>query len=630
MIRTEVRSAGGVEVDRMLRCCWIRLAGAVLASLLWASCDSGMSVGPPKPMGDDDTTPPDDDDGDDDDDDDTPDVEHVPGADDPSEWLFILDTVHDVDLAVDEDGVASLNADPYTYVSGQLTYDGEVVEDVGIRLKGKLGSFRDLTGKAAFLLDFNRYVEGRTFHGLKKLALNNMVNDGAQLHEAVTYPLYRDLGIPAPRASYAWVRLNGEDYGLYAQIEGMDDVFLEQSYSNPGGNLYEAEYLLYPDDTYTLLDFDHETYLYFELEEGQDNGHTDLLAVVDAIEASWATEAYYETVGSVLDWDHFLRFWALEAWVGQWDGYNYNSNNYMVYFDPSDSLADLLPWGHDWCFTEWAAWSSPVTLLGGGCLATETCTMAFLDELDATCSAIDPEDLMTRIDTAAELADPYIQTDPRKETPYASVLQYQDYMRAWVPARSDQLRVLFGLLEGALLVEQVDEGTVELWSDEGDLDLEGDIVSAVNHGGEDVTVGDVIFVGSNANGYPYASIVPDFDGEPATWSALETVAYSCAYQSPGLDMQVLLPVTPGIPHKLQVLFFEPYHSVQLGRKVHVIIDGQQLVTNLDTSTHASRAGVAYTVTVTPTGTTLDLQIRGSTWASDGHPIITGLVLEANP
>jgi len=607
------------------------IVASALAALWGLACDEGGTSGPP-PGGDDDddatTLPPDDDD--DQDDDVHDDIEHVPGVEDPSAWMFELDEVRHVELTVDEEGVANLTANPYTYVVGQVTYDGEVVEDVGIRLKGRLGSFRDLSGKAAFLLDFNRYVDGRTFYGLKKLSMNNMLNDYAQLHEVVAYPLYRDLGIPAPRASYAWVRLNGEDYGLYAQIEGMDDVFLERSYDDPSGNLYEAEYLLYADYTYTLLDFDHETYSYFELEEGQDNGHSDLLAVADAIETSWETEAFFETVGAVVDWDHFLRFWAIEAWLGQWDGYNYNSNNYLVYFDPDDGMADLLPWGHDWCFSEGLDWSAPPTLLGSGCLLTETCTAAFVEALEATVAEIDPEDLRARIDEAAVLADPFIQADPRKETPYSWVLSYQEWMRDWVAFRTDQLLALFGVLEGSLLVGEVAEGTVELWNDAGDLDLDGEIVAAVNHGGSDVAIAGVTFAGSNANGIPYAGIAPDFDGDPAVWTDDEVLAYSCTYQNPGVDLQIQMPVTPGTPYQLQLLFFEPYYAGQNGRKVHVLIDGQQTVTDLDTSTYTPRSGIVYTVETTPANPTLELLIRGSEWASDGYPILTGLVLEAYP
>ena len=58
---------------------------------------------------------------------------------------------------------------------------------VGVRLKGGLGSFRPLAGKAAFKVKFNHSVAGQRFLGLKKLTLNNMVQDKSMIHETLAY-----------------------------------------------------------------------------------------------------------------------------------------------------------------------------------------------------------------------------------------------------------------------------------------------------------------------------------------------------------------------------------------------------------------------------------------------------------
>ena len=57
-------------------------------------------------------------------------------------------------------------------------------DDVGIRLKGQFGSFRDLAEKAGFKIKFN-FVERqkKKFLGLKKMTLNNMVQDTSLIHE---------------------------------------------------------------------------------------------------------------------------------------------------------------------------------------------------------------------------------------------------------------------------------------------------------------------------------------------------------------------------------------------------------------------------------------------------------------
>ena len=87
-------------------------------------------------------------------------------------------------------------------------------------------SFRPLTGKAAFKVKFDKFVEEPALPGLEKMTLNNMVQDPSMIHETLAYEAFRAAGVPAPRTGYAFVTVNGEDYGLYLDIESLDEVSL--------------------------------------------------------------------------------------------------------------------------------------------------------------------------------------------------------------------------------------------------------------------------------------------------------------------------------------------------------------------------------------------------------------------
>ena len=120
---------------------------------------------------------------------------------------------------------------------------------VGIRLKGGTGSFRPLSGKAAFKIKFNfenpKGEKGKKFLGLKKLTLNNMVQDPSMIHENLIYQAFRAVGVSASRTGYAYVRVNGDDYGLHLNIENVDDVALGKrfgTFQKPPQHLYEGEY----------------------------------------------------------------------------------------------------------------------------------------------------------------------------------------------------------------------------------------------------------------------------------------------------------------------------------------------------------------------------------------------------
>jgi hypothetical protein len=58
-----------------------------------------------------------------------------------------------------------------------------------------------------FKIDFGQYVPDQRFDGLRRLTLNNMVQDRSMIREHVAYQAYAWLGVPAPRHGYAelWV-----------------------------------------------------------------------------------------------------------------------------------------------------------------------------------------------------------------------------------------------------------------------------------------------------------------------------------------------------------------------------------------------------------------------------------------
>lgn len=375
-------------------------------------------------------------------------TEQVPAAGvDPADRVFHLDAVHQIELTLPEASVDALWADPYTHVEAWLTFDGVALEHpVGARNKGRLGSYRDLDHKSGFKLDLNWSGNDQTVYGLAHLNINNMVQDQSQVHDLAAYAAYRAAGVAAPRLGYAWLRVNGEDFGLYALVEDYDDTFLAANFADPSGNLYDGDYWLAPDwSYYILLDFSPELYELLKLEEGEPNGLSDVKAVTDAVTASCGSGEFYTRMDAVVDMDWYLREWAVEMWVGQYDGYAYNRNNFRVYFDPSDGRARIMPWDHDWAFYDHTPIDSPYGLLAYCCMADAACWERALDTLDEVCEAIDAAEIDGQVQVAQELIRDHLADDPRKEYPVATFAAGQRHLRGWLERRSDDLRAHFGL-----------------------------------------------------------------------------------------------------------------------------------------------------------------------------------------
>ncbi len=380
---------------------------------------------------------------------DSAEVESLPGVVDPADQLFSLERVHTLAITLGPELQSALGSDPYDHVETDVVFDDRLLTGVGVRLKGRYGSFRSLSGKAGFKIDVNRFHEAQTLYGLTHLNINNMVQDGAQLHDRVAYNTYRLAGVPAPRVGYVWVTVDGEDYGLYALVEDYDKRFLEEHFEEPGGNLYDGDYWLADDwSWYVLVDFEQTSQEYFDLDEGTDVGLEDIHGITAAVEASCGSQDFDETMNGVLDFDHWLSFWAMEIWVGQWDGYNYNSNNYRVYFDPGrDGRAIMMPWDHDQPFYQNLPISQPVGLLGACCKADLGCRERLYTALDEVCEVVEGSnnlaltgsELLDDVRETIDLINPYVREDPRREFTYETVLYYQDVTEDWVQDRCESL-----------------------------------------------------------------------------------------------------------------------------------------------------------------------------------------------
>ncbi|MCK6502207.1 CotH kinase family protein [Myxococcota bacterium] len=364
-------------------------------------------------------------------------------------WLFDPLAMHTIDLTLSPEARAALDASPWDYVEGSVTIDGVPMERVGVRLRGKIGSFRYLSGKPKFKIDFNQYVEDQRFHGLETLSLNNSVVDCSYLKEPIAYRVMRDAGIAASRTSFAWVTVNGATYGLYVLIETPDDRFLARNFEEPDGNLYDGKYVWYADGSYELLDFASGDDHLFQLEEGTDVGHADITAVSEAVAAWWGTGRFEEQLSTLVDMEQLHRVLAAEQWVGHNDGYAMNTNNYRVYFDPLDGRMRMVPWDFDYSFLndwEWGmSWSSPRGTLASGCWRDEHCHAAQAEAVGTLVDSLDVTALLELYDEMAELTYGPMIEDPRRECSYASVMYTRDLVRPWIEGRGEALRTSWGL-----------------------------------------------------------------------------------------------------------------------------------------------------------------------------------------
>jgi hypothetical protein len=329
-----------------------------------------------------------------------------PGSDDPSDRLFQAERVQRVQLSIPADGLASLEEEPYLEVPGSFAFEGAWFPQVGVRIKGQLGSLRTMEQKVALKVDLNAYAD-HELRGLNSLTLNNMVQDPSFVHEHLAYAVYRAAGIPAPRVGWVWLEVNGEAFGLYLLVESIDDRFLARWFADPSGHLYEGSY---------GQDFDHDDIPALEYDEGPDaDDRSALEAVADVLDAG-PSEAGLAQLRGLVDVDEFSWNMALESVMLHWDGYT-TANNWRFYLDPVSGRFSIIPWGTDQTFVD--AWFGPWDGYGRVfeyCLAVESCAQEYDLMLIEAADLLDELALYQQLDPLHTWLMPYIEADPRKET----------------------------------------------------------------------------------------------------------------------------------------------------------------------------------------------------------------------
>src|SRR4051812_22246582 len=157
------------------------------------------------------------------------------------EELFAAPRVHEIQITLSEEELKSLRSNPRTYVSAAVEVNRIQHEHVGVHLKGSVGSFRPIDDKPSLTLNFAKFGDSKNSSDLTKIHLNNSAEDPSFMNEFIGGELFRSAGMPVPHVSYARVRLNGRDLGLYVLKEGFTEKFLGRYFERTDGNLYDTD-----------------------------------------------------------------------------------------------------------------------------------------------------------------------------------------------------------------------------------------------------------------------------------------------------------------------------------------------------------------------------------------------------
>jgi hypothetical protein len=254
----------------------------------------------------------------------------------PETDLFLAGSIPHLRIEMAAAAGDSLRRDPRGYVSATVIEGAVVYPQVAIHLKGSTGSFRPLDDKPALTLDFCRFQSGRKFHGLRRIYLNNSVEDPSYANEKIGSEFFQAAGLPAPRVTRALVGVNGVAPRLYVLKEGFTGDFLARYYRHVSGELYEPG-------------VGHDVDEKLERNSVEFPFDRDRAALKKLAAAARETDPArrWSELQAALDTRQFVAFMAAEVILGHRDGYCINRNNFRVYHDLDSDKMVFFPHGMD-------------------------------------------------------------------------------------------------------------------------------------------------------------------------------------------------------------------------------------------------------------------------------------------
>lgn len=229
-------------------------------------------------------------------------------------------------------------------VPADLVVDGKTYRDVGVRFRG-LSSYGGVPEgqKHSLNLSVDMVHEDQAVTGYRTINLLNAHEDPTMMRAVLYLHVAREY-VPAPKANFVRVVINGEYWGVYENVQQFNKEFIRENYKDTGGARWKApgpnpraglQYLGDNTESYKQI---------FEIKTKDDPAQWAALMNLTRVLAQTPAEQLEAALSPILNIDGALRFLALELVFVNNDGYWSRASDYSIYRDESGKF-HILP--HD-------------------------------------------------------------------------------------------------------------------------------------------------------------------------------------------------------------------------------------------------------------------------------------------
>ena len=221
-------------------------------------------------------------------------------------------------------------------VPATLIIDGQEYPDVGIHYRGKSSYFMVPAGyKRSLNVSLDYVHDEQRFQSYRTLNLLNLHGDDSLLSSVLYSHIARHY-IPAPEANLVRVVINGENWGVYGNVEQFNKDFLRANFGTAEGVRWKVTGSPFGDGGLRYLGDDVEEYRRrYTIKSKDDDASWQALIELCRVLDQTPPDELEAALEPILDIDSTLWFLALDVALVNSDGYWTRASDYSLYRDPA-------------------------------------------------------------------------------------------------------------------------------------------------------------------------------------------------------------------------------------------------------------------------------------------------------
>ena len=261
--------------------------------------------------------------------------------------LFDKATVHDVSIRFGQthwsDSLDSLRIYGDEMITATVVVDGMEYKEAGVRYRSGMG-YSMGNARNPMLIELDMKDKTRNYHGVKHIKLSNAYKDPSLIREVLGYEIAGKY-FPCPRAGFVNLTINGDNRGVFVNVEDIDSSYLVKHFGTSHGSLFEATLDSKPDVNNTecgkdlgSLNFEPHPQCLQRFFKGREDANWSALETLTKI-----LKEDEDHAGTVINLDKTLWMLAFNNLTANLMSYTgQHSANYFLYEDKSNHFAPIL------------------------------------------------------------------------------------------------------------------------------------------------------------------------------------------------------------------------------------------------------------------------------------------------